>query len=216
MTDSYSDRTAAAEPEEKDGSDRQEHLTPEKLSEVLEALVENTEGERASVDDLLSAFDNRAYGPLLLVPAVLAISPAGFIPGMSLVTGPIISLLSAQMIFSRSGPWLPKKLRSFSLPRDTLVGAVEKMKPWAIWIEKAFRNRLTFLARPPLSYLLAATCIFLGITMYPLAFVPFGVWAPGAAVMFFALGLTSRDGLMILFGYLLTILAVGLVLWFFL
>jgi hypothetical protein len=58
--------------------------------------------------------------------------------------------------------------------------------------------------------------MMLGVTMYPLAFVPFGVLAPGSAVTFFALGLTSRDGLMILIGYFLTILAVGLVVWFFL
>ncbi|MEX0791602.1 MAG: exopolysaccharide biosynthesis protein [Pirellulaceae bacterium] len=189
---------------------------PESLSEVLDALVENTDGRRVSVGDLLNTFESRSYGPLLLVPAVLAISPAGFIPGMSLVTGPIIFLFSAEMIFSKSGPWLPAKLRSFSLSRKILVRAVEKSKPWAMWIDKGFRHRLTPLTRPPLSYLMAVLCMMLGVTMYPLAFVPFGVWAPGLAVVFFALGLTSRDGLLILVGYGLTGLAVGLVIWIFL
>lgn len=214
MTESNGDQVATKQANADSGSGQQPS-SPEKLSEVLDTLVDHTDGDRATVDDLLSAFDNRAYGPLLLVPSILAISPAGFIPGMSLVTGPIIFLLAAEMMFSRSGPWLPKKLRSFSLSRETLIHAVEKSRPWAVRIERAFKHRLVFLARRPWNYLLSTTCMLLAVTMYPLAFVPFGVLAPGSAVMFFALGLTSRDGLMILIGYLLTVAAIWLTVWAF-
>lgn len=203
------------DPKSSPNSDQTEN-PPEKLRDILDQLVENTEGESVRIDDLMQAFDHRSYGPLLLVPALLAISPAGFIPGMSIVTGPVIFLIAAQMIFKQSGPWLPRKLRSFSVKRKTLVNAIEKMKPAAKWIDPVLHNRLEFMATWPLNLLLAATCMLLAVTMYPLAFVPFGVLAPGFAVTFFALGLTSRDGLLIIAGYGLTGLAIYLAIWAFL
>ena len=59
---------------------------------------------------------------------------------------------------------------------------------------------------------IAVACILLAISFYPLAIVPFGVLAPGVAVTMFALGITARDGLLVLLGFLMTSVA-GLVLY---
>ncbi|MEX1041562.1 MAG: exopolysaccharide biosynthesis protein [Pirellulaceae bacterium] len=185
----------------------------QKLSAVLEKLVEETDGKDVTIGDLLETFDGRAYGPLLLIPALFAVSPIGMIPGMSVVTGSIIFLIAAEMIFSSSGPWLPQKLRSFSIRREKLVDTVEKVKPWALWVEKGIKKRLEIMAIPPMVYLLSISCMVLAATMYPLALVPFGVAVPGSAVLFFGLGLTSRDGAVILVGYVLAAAAIGLTIW---
>ena len=208
---------AVDEPERiEPNSDKSRGEKGQKLSEVLEKLVEETDGKEVTIGELLETFDGRAYGPLLLIPALLAVSPIGMIPGMSVVTGSIIFLIAAQMLFSTKSPWLPKRLTAFSIPREKLVDTVEKTKPWALWIEKGVKHRFTMMADPPMSYLLAVSCMVLAATMYPLALVPFGVAVPGTAVILFALGLTARDGLLISFGYSISILAVGLVIWSFL
>lgn len=187
----------------------------QKLSDILDTLVEETDGKDVTLGELLDTFDGRAFGPLLLIPAILAVSPVGMIPGMSILTGSIIFLIAAQMIFSTKRPWLPNRLREFTIPREKFVNTVEKTKPWALWVEKALKQRLTIVAKRPLSYLLAVTCMVLAATMYPLALVPFGVAVPGSAVIFFALGLTARDGLVISIGYVISVGAVGLMLWSF-
>ena len=45
---------------------------------------------------------------------------------------------------------------------------------------------------------MALICVAAALVCFPLSFVPFGPVLPGIAVMLFGLGLTSRDGLVIL------------------
>ena len=50
-------------------------------------------------------------------------------------------------------------------------------------------------------YPIAIVCVLLAISSYPLAFVPLGVLAPGFANTMF--GLNARDGLLVMFEFLL-------------
>jgi len=194
---------------DQDSSDQE----PTELTEVLDRIVNGTDGETVSVEEVLAVFNNRAYGPLLMVPALLAVSPLGMIPGMSVVMGGVIFLVAAQMIFFSSRPWLPQRLLTFSFSRDRLRRSVDKVKPWARRIQRPLSHRLAFIVKPPLSYLLALTCVALAAMMYPLALLPFAVAVPGTAVLFFGIGLTVRDGLLVLLGYAATGGAVWLVVW---
>lgn len=181
------------------------------LTGILDQLVDDTSGEQVSIGELLEAFRRRSFGPLLLIPAVIAVAPTGAIPGMSIVTGTIILLVSIQMLIGREQAWLPKKATAFSFSRDTLENAVDKAKPWASWLEQHIRSRLTFLVDPPAHFLIAAICILLAVSMFPLALLPFAVAVPGTAVGLFAIGLTMRDGVVVSFGYLLAATSAGLV-----
>lgn len=173
------------------------------VTDVLDNMVENTDGEKVSLKDLLDALDSRSYGPLLLLVGVIATAPIiGGIPGMSILTGTLVIVLCGQMLFLRSHPWLPKKLLNFEFDREKLDNAVEKTKPWTKWAEKGVRKRLVVLAEGPALIGVAAVCILLGLTFYPLAVVPFAVFAPGIAICIFAVGITARDGLLVLLGYI--------------
>ncbi len=173
------------------------------LTDLLNALVENTNGDKATVGELLDAFGQRTFGPLLLIPAIIAVAPTGAIPGMSIITGTIIFLVSIQMLIGREHIWLPERITSFSFSREKLKASVDKVLPWAKWLEQYVGRRWTVLATSPANYLIAATCAVLALTMYPLALVPFAVAVPGLAVALFALGLTLTDGALICAGYIL-------------
>lgn len=173
------------------------------LTGLLTALVDNTQGEKTTIGDLLDAFGTRTFGPLLLVPAIIAVAPTGAIPGMSIVTGTIILLISLQMLIGREHVWLPKRVTSFSFSRDTLKKSVEQTLPWAKWLQRYVGRRWSFLSQPPAHYLVALTCAALALTMFPLALVPFAVAIPGSAIALFALGLTLEDGALIGAGYIL-------------
>lgn len=56
---------------------------------------------------MTKAFGKRSYGPFLLVPALIEISPVGGIPGMPTVLAATIIPFAALMVFGRKYIWLP-------------------------------------------------------------------------------------------------------------
>ena len=84
------------------------------LTEVMDRLRSATDGSRMTVGDIFDAFGSRAYGPLIFVLGVVALSPVGSIPGASLVTGTLIMLLAAQMQLRAGSPWNSIRSRAMS------------------------------------------------------------------------------------------------------
>jgi hypothetical protein len=183
---------------------------PRSLSQLLDHFVETTEGQKkVAVADLLDSLDSRSYGPMLMVPALIAISPVGMIPGMSLATGSLIILIATQMMLFSRRPWLPRRLASAEFPRERLQAGVTKVQRWTRPVEKLIQPRLEFLVGRVMIYPIATICILLALSFYPLALIPFAVLVPASAVAFFALGLTTRDGLLVLTGFVLAAISVG-------
>ncbi|MFI4877189.1 MAG: exopolysaccharide biosynthesis protein, partial [Blastopirellula sp. JB062] len=141
---------------------------------------------------------------------VLAVSPLGTIPGVSIFTGALIFIVAAQMLFSRSSIWLPSRLLAFSFPRQRLVSAVESTRPWAVWVETWIHSRLSFLTEEPFLQLIALLVMTLAALFIPLAFLPFAVAVPGTAIALIALGITAKDGLIVLGGFTLSLAAIVL------
>ncbi len=185
------------------------------LSEVVDKMVEETEGdEEVTLRQLLSALDSRSYGPMLLIPAVLAIIPlVGGIPGVSMLTGALIVIVAIQAVFGQSKPWLPSRLLQFSFPRKRLVKGNKKIRPWVKKSESLIHSRLPYLTAPPYFQIIAVCCVLMGLLFFPLALLPMAVIIPAIAVGFFSLGLMARDGYLIVLGFMLTVLALGLVIW---
>lgn len=177
-----------------------------KLSDLADQLVEKSTGDKVTLDDLINALDTRSYGPILLMPALLAASPIGAVPGMSIVTGTIIVMIAFQLLIGRSNPWLPKWLLDLSFERDRLTSMRKKYKPWLKWLENPIHQRLTYLVEHPFDKVIAIGCIMLAILFYPLALVPFGVFLPAVALCLFALSLSAHDGILALVALLLTLL----------
>ncbi len=189
-----------------------EKAAPTSLSGLLDHFLETTDGQAAvSISDLLDSLSSRSHGPMLLFPAIIAISPVGMIPGMSLVTGTLVILIAVQMMLFASRPWIPQRLANFEFSREKLKSGVQKTQPWVKWFEKIIHARFEYLAVGIMIYPVAFVSILLALSFYPLAFVPFGVFLPGLAIALLALGLTARDGLLILLGFALTAIAGGVI-----
>ncbi|MEQ9811242.1 MAG: exopolysaccharide biosynthesis protein [Azospirillaceae bacterium] len=175
------------------------------LSAVLESMRDLGQGDDVSVDQVLGELEGRSIGPLLLVPSFLALIPLiGAIPGISILTGTIILLISVQFFLPQRHLWVPRRLRRLSIGRDTLAKGIDKSLPAVRRIEGVLSPRLTALARKPLNVGVPVACILMAVLMYPAAFLPWAVTAPAAAIFLFAAGLTMRDGLVILLGYLVS------------
>ncbi len=189
---------------------------PQSLGQVLDTLVDsadNTDGDRPTVRDLLETFDSRSYGPLLLVPALIALLPTGGIPGVPTFAATIIAIVAAQMLFLQRRPWLPRRLLDVEIPHEKLTRGVQKARRWVKPVDALTRQRLTALTRQPMTPVIALICIALAAMMVPLELVPFAAAAPAGTITVLAFGLTARDGLLIAIGLVLTLGCGALVWW---
>lgn len=160
---------------------------------------------RLSVEDLLETIGRRAYGPLLLFVGLFSISPASFITGMTWLLATIIILIAMQMLVGRPTPWLPGRILHISLSRGLLFKGLNALKPWAGRVDRFLKPRLAFLTGWPFVNLTALICIASALISYPAGFIPFAPFFPGMVIVFVGLGMTARDGVMILLGAALVI-----------
>ncbi|SMF76964.1 Uncharacterized conserved protein [Tistlia consotensis] len=188
----------------------------ESLRGLVHRLVENTEGRTVSLGQLLEAVGMQAFGPLLLVPSLIAALPViGAIPGMSVATGTVIVLIAGQVLIGRREPWLPDRLTGFSFERQPLKKGIAWAEPKLARLDRFIRPCLGFMVRGPARYLAALVAILDAALFYPAAFLPFAVEAPACALIVLAVGVTTADGRWVIAGYGLTLGSLGLMAWLF-
>lgn len=163
-----------------------------------------------SLRDVVSAFGDRSFVPVLMVPALLVVSPLSGIPVFSSICGLSIALVAGQMVFGRDHLWLPDRLMRQSVDAARVHAALKPMRRVAGWIDGHARNRLAALVDGPLAKLPQVLAMLAGLSMPFLELVPFSSSLLGLAVLFFSAGFLARDGLFALVGIAIMALA-GLV-----
>lgn len=187
---------------------------PNDLEGVIDGVLDRTsDQDQVSTADVLDAFSHRLFGPLLVAPALILISPIGAIPGAPAVIAVLIVLIAGQRLLGMPRPWLPAALADRSVDRDKLERALGKIRPWAARVDRLIRPRLTVLAEGPATYAAAAAAVVLAAAIVPIGFVPFAVLLPGGAVLALGLALTAKDGALALIGYALAAGTVVLTAW---
>ena len=89
-------------------------MSKNKVSDIMDDLLDKTTGE-VSVGDVVNKFESRGFGPLLLLPALIALLPTGAIPGVPSICGVTLCIICLQMAFGDEHPWLPAVLKNRSL-----------------------------------------------------------------------------------------------------
>lgn len=179
--------------------------TPSKLTDFLEQLDDKTSGDAITLGEIVAAFKQRGFGPLLLAPAILVLLPFGAIPGIPTICALFILLIGGQLLVGLDHPWLPERLHKASFNRDKFKSTLSKVVPFTKRIDSVIGSRLTRFIEPPMSTIVGVLCILLALTMIPLELLPFAAAAPAWAIAFFALGLTANDGLLVIIGLIITV-----------
>ena len=182
--------------------------TTEDLVGLIDRIKDNTDGDEVSIGALVEAVGRRAFGPLFIITSLIAILPTGAIPGMSVLTGTIMLLLSVQLLLGSQRIWLPDFVSKRAMPRDRLISSLDRIRPRAETIGRYVGPRMSFFLHPPFFQMVAVAGIIVSLSMYPLAVVPFGAFPAGLSLLVIGLGLTVRDGLLIASG--IVIGAIGL------
>jgi len=84
------------------------------------------------------------------------------------------------------------------IPADKLIKVKAKTRPFLAKIDNVIRPRVTWATTGPMQVLAALMAIVLSATFVPLGAVPFGVVPSAFIVGLLGLGITARDGVVIL------------------
>lgn len=173
------------------------------LSEVLDRLSDVDEDDKVSINDVLEAFEDRSSGVLITMLGLVAALPIiGAVPGISMTTGALIVLVVLRSLIGGGPLRLPGRVGRLGLSRERYDQALDKGRRWTKPVDRVLAKRLTALTDGSLPRaLLKLAAAVLALTMFPLAFVPWGVTPPAFGIVAFGLAMIARDGLLALIGY---------------
>lgn len=177
-----------------------EELAPrDGLIAALEAIYQAAPDDGLRLEDFLEGLGERAFGMVLFALAIPVCIP--FLYGIpQLVALPMI-VLAVQMAAGRSEPWLPARFRNRKIDKAGLRQMAQGARKWFGWLETLARPRLLLLSGPRAERVIGMVFVlFCCSILVPL---PLTNSMPGIAIVIAALGLITRDGLLIVAGLLL-------------
>lgn len=184
---------------------------PHSMGDVLGELDELAANhDEVRVADVLDDFGARSFGPFIMIPAVLEITPVGGIPGVPTVLALFIALIAVQLLIGRDHVWMPQFVQRRAVGSKKLHKAVGKLKGMANFLDRHSKGRLEGLTQGTAIRLVAAVIIALCCTVPPLEFLPFASTIPMLAIAVLGLALTVRDGALLLGSLLFAGLATAL------
>lgn len=186
---------------------------PHALGSLLDRLGDLTGGGRVHISDLMASLGQTSFIPLLVLPAIIVVSPLSIIPTLPTICGLMIALIAMQMLMGRDHLWLPQFILRRSVNSDQLRAALHRIRKPAGWIDRIVAHRLGVLVSPPLSGLLVAACMLAGVAMPLLEVLPFTSSVLAAAIGLIAIGLMVKDGAVALVGLGIMWLGLMLVWW---
>ncbi|SER64870.1 Uncharacterized conserved protein [Tranquillimonas rosea] len=167
--------------------------------------------DKVSVGDVVETVGEKGYGPFIFIPALIEITPLGGIPGLPTLLAVLVILFAGQVAIGRRSMWLPGPLWRLSTNGERVGTAADKLMPVARRIDRWFPGRFPQLTTATMRWLASVMCVALCVTVPPLELVPFASTAPMAAIAAFGLAITLRDGALMMLGYLLVVVAAGVV-----
>jgi len=179
-----------------------------RISEALALILADHPAERISLGELLDALADHGFGLLILVPAVINAIPGPHIPGFSLPFAIALVVLGAQLALGWSSPWVPGRIRRWSVTSVGFSRFLDRALPPIRRAEAWLRPRPSWLTEPAGERLIGIAVIVLSMVLaLP---VPFGNGAIAYALVALALGLMEEDSRALGVGLVLGLLALAL------
>lgn len=180
------------------------------VEDVLAELDELAAAQpRVCIGDVLDDFGARSFGPFILIPPLIELSPVGGIPGVPSFLALLIAITAVQLFLGREHVWMPDFIQRRSVSGRRLHRAVMKLRGIAHWLDERSHGRLEGMVAGVWVRVAAVVIVVLCCTVPPLEFIPFASSAPMLAIASFGLALTVRDGALMLIALTLAMAAIG-------
>ena len=181
---------------------------PRRLSADLRDLLREAAGRAMTLGELEEILKGRGFALFLLLLSLPFAFPIS-LPGLSIPFGIVIMILGLRIVLGMK-PSLPRFVLGRKVPYRVLEKTVGFGLKLSTKMEKLVRPRMHFLQRWPGMINLIGLGIFSGgfLLLLPLPpLIPFSNMIPAVSVILLAAGLMERDGLLVLFGYLVNLAA---------
>lgn len=175
--------------------------SPQSLGDLLEAMRPGEGAQRISVGDVMARVGDQSFAAVILVPAIVLVSPISGIPGTPTIGALITILVSIQALFGRRHLWLPGFLRRRSISAEKMRRAIDWLSRPAGWMDRHSSGRLKLLTWAPFLPVAYAAVTLIAISWPFLELLPFVTSFFAGAVAMMMFGVMTRDGIYLLAGY---------------
>ncbi len=190
-------------PEIKHPTPAEEVIDP--ISADLRSLLDVAQGEPMSLAQIEAHLKDRGYA--LLVLFLAAPFPIPNIPGLSVPFGIAIMLIGMAFTLRRR-PKLPGFILRKKVPFTTLQKMIPFIARFMERLERHMKPRLQFLIKGPVMTSIFGLGIVSGGLFLALPLpIPLTNGPPALSIIFLIVGMLCRDGVMVLIGYALGIIA---------
>jgi len=179
--------------------------TAKPLQSILEHVDTVIVDETADLKSIIESFGDRAFGPVMLLSGLFMLTPLGAIPMVPAAFGFVVITFAVQLLMRRETPWMPNVLAKVKVSSKRVQSVKAKAAPVLAKIDGIIRPRMQWAASGPFQVLAALIAIILSVAMVPLGAVPFAVCIPGFVLGLLGLGITARDGVMMLIAFTLSL-----------
>ncbi|HVH76896.1 MAG TPA: exopolysaccharide biosynthesis protein [Stellaceae bacterium] len=175
---------------------------------MLQALAASQTSGRVDLAAIARFMGRGSIAALLIVLALPMAVPIP-LPGISVIFGIPLIVVSGQLLLGRRDAWLPRALARRSLATADLALVVGRVLPRLRALERLVKPRLEWLTGDWAMLPVGAVCLLLAIVItLP---IPLGHVLPGTAIVVLALGLLERDGVVVGLGLLLSLVAMAVI-----
>lgn len=172
---------------------------PQNLEDLLAELESTVDREaQTTVGALHEAIGKRSFGPLLVAVGLAGVTPLAGVPGVPSLLALSIVLVAGQLLIGRKNFWLPGWFLRRPVKRSTVRRSVRMARGPARFVDRLIRPRLRFCAGPLATRLVAVVCVLIAVAVPPLELLPLAAALPSLAILAFGLGLSARDGLLVI------------------
>jgi hypothetical protein len=182
------------------------------LSDVLDQLESSASGESIAVQEVIEKLGRKSFASLMLVFSLISTSPASAIPGITATVAVIVMILVVQMLIGRDCVWLPAFITRRHMSTAKLCKGIGWLRKPVHFVERFLRPRLTFFVHRPWIFLPLLLILALTLFMPFMEVIPTSGSIASTVIAFFAAGLLTRDGGLVLVSLIL-MLAVPIAVW---
>jgi hypothetical protein len=180
---------------------------PADLSSSLRDLLRSDEA-RINVGKVIHRFEGHGgLGEVLFLLTLPVLLPLP--PGASMLLALPLLMVAPQIVVGRKRLWLPRWLADRTVERKSFAKLIHRILKPLQRVEAMGKPRLSFMTGPLGARLVGAVATVIALVL--VLPIPFANLLPALALGLFALGLTRRDGLMVLGGYTLFGVAVTVI-----
>lgn len=173
------------------------------LTQMQRALAAPQATERVTLRHLAAAMPRETFPVLILLFALLLVSPLSAIPGATTLFGLSIATILAQQLLGRAQVWLPGFVLDRPLPALRTRAALDWLRAPVDWLDRRLRPRQAWVFAAPVAPAPPALVLAAALCAPVMEVIPGSGTSVGAAITVFSAGLLARDGLLVLAGAIL-------------